>query len=284
MKKIIALIIIAVFTSMAGFAQNTWPMAAASPKQTLTQQFGTSFIELSYSRPGVKGRVIFGDVVPFDKIWRTGANAATTIKFGEEVMINGAKVPAGKYGILTIPGKTEWILIITKDTTVNNAASYKIENDLLRLKIKPAALPFSIETMTFDINNIKPNEARVILLWDKVEVSFKVTVDLDTKMMKSIQDMMANADTIKPYYQAATYYYDNGKDLNQALVWVNKALETNPDAFYILHTKAKIQYKLKDKKSALATAQLSLDKAKAANNDDFVKSNEKLIAEINASK
>lgn len=281
MKKTVLILSIVASVGTLSFAQNNWPIAPASPTQYVTQLFGTSKIDLSYSRPGIKGRVIFGNVVPFDKIWRTGANGPTTLKFGEEVIVNGTKLPAGKYGLLTIPGKTEWQIVLTKDTNINSPTLYKPENDVVRIKTKPTTLSSPIENFTIDINNIKPNEADIFLRWEKTEVSFKISVDLDTKATKYITDIM-NADT-KPYFQAASFYYDNGKDLNQALEWINKAIATNP-AFYVLFVKAKIQFKLKDKAGALVTSQQSLEKAKAANNDDYIKNNERLIAEINASK
>ncbi len=281
MKKISLFLFVFISSTIFSFSQAKWPFAATSPNQKIIQSFGSSVIEISYSRPSVRGRVIFGDVVPFDKFWRTGANSATTIFFGDEATINNTKIPAGKYGLVTIPGKTEWTIIISKDTTVNGEDKYKQENDLVRIKSK-SVLTNKVETFTIDINNIKPNEAQVFLRWDKTEVSFKLSIDLDTKVMNYIDGQIATAsEKDRPYYNAAGYYLENNKDLKKALEYVNMAIENNQDAFYMYHTKAKIQNKMGDKKGALESANTSIEKAKAAKNDDFVKSNDKLIKEIN---
>jgi hypothetical protein len=256
------------------------PVPPPSPKQTITQQFATANIEIEYSRPSVKGRKAFGDVVAYDKVWRTGANAATTIAFGDDFTINGVKVAKGKYGLLSIPGEKEWTIIITKDLNVTSETAYKQENDVLRVQARPTTLPYTVETFTIDINNIKPTETDVFLRWDRTEVSFKVKAEIDEKIMAAIEKEMA-VDK-RPYAQAATYYFENGKDLFKALEWINKSVDARPDAFWLAHTKAKIQHKLKDYNGAIASAENSIAKAKEASNDDYVKMNEKLIAEIKA--
>ena len=282
MKKFTYALAFLIISGFSSIAQTKWPFAATSPTQTFSQSFGSSSVDVRYSRPSVKGRVIFGEVVPFDKFWRTGANSATTIFFGDEVTINSTKVPAGKYALATFPGKSEWTIILSKDTALNAADKYKEENNVLKFKVKPVSLNAKVETFTIDMNNIKANEAQLSLRWDKTEVSFKLSIDLDGKVMKYIDSQMVSADEKdKPYYNAAGYYLDNNKDLNKALEYVNKAIDANKDAFYMYHTKAKIQNKLGDKKGAIETANLSIEKAKAAKNEDFIKHNEKLIKEIN---
>lgn len=252
----------------------------ASPTATVSQNFATSKIELSYSRPSAKGRKVYGDVVPFGKIWRTGANGATTISFGEDVKINNTDIKAGKYGLLTIPGETEWTIILTKDLTVTNAQAYKQENDVLRFSVKPETLPYFTETFEIEIANVKTNQVDIELIWEKTSVSFRVSTDLDSKLSKQIADVMGKDS--RPYYQSANWYYENGKDLKIALEWVNKAVDANPDAFWVLHLKAKIQKSLKDYNGALATAAVSLEKAKADGDDAYVRNNEKLISDIRA--
>lgn len=277
MRKFIILIGTFILSCTILFAQ-TLNIPQPSPAQTITQSFATSKIEISYSRPSVRGRIIFGDLVPYDKVWRTGANNATTIYFGEDVTINNIKLPKGKYGLLTIPGKDEWTIIITKDTTVTSPNDYKQENDAVRVKVKPVTLTKNIETFTINIANIKNNSADIEIKWANTEVSFNVSTDIDSKIMKQIDEVM-NADK-RPYYQAASYYYENDKDLKKALEWVNKAIEQRPEAFWIYHLKAKIQYKLKDYNGAIATAEISKEKAKKAEYDEYVKMNDKLIEEI----
>lgn len=278
MKKSI-LILSSILSFCAAQAQNiSFPQA--SPTTTISQNFATSKIELSYSRPSAKGRKVFGDVVPFGKIWRTGANGASTISFGEDVKINNTDIKAGKYGLLTIPGESEWTVILSKDLTVTNAQAYKQENDVLRFSVKPETLPYYTETFEIEIANVKTNQVDIKLIWEKTSVSFTVSTDLDSKLSKQIADVMAKDS--RPYYQSANWYYENGKDLKTAYEWVNKAVEANPNAFWVLHLKAKIQKSLKDYNGAIATATTSLEKAKADGDEAYVRNNEKLITEIKA--
>jgi hypothetical protein len=265
------------FSAKISVAQSL-PVPPPSPLQTLKQQFATSFIELSYSRPSVKGRKIFGDVVPFGKVWRTGANAATTIEFGEEVTIEQTKVPKGKYGLLTIPGEKEWQIIITKDLDVTSPNDYKIENDVVRVPVQPTKLSEHVETFTIDIQNIKPTQADIQIKWDNTRASFTAIANIDEKIMKAIDKELA-ADK-RPFHQAATYYFENNKDLNKALEWSTKAVENSPNAYWMSHLKAKILLKLKDYANALAAAELSLAKSREGKNEEYVKMNQKLIEEI----
>ncbi len=235
---------------------------------------------MSYSRPGVKGRKIFGDIVPFGKVWRTGANGATTISFGEDVNLNGKEVKAGKYGLLTIPDQNEWTIIITKDLNVTSPSAYKQENDVVRFAAKPTALPYLVETFTIEVADIKNNEAAIVLKWENTAVSFTVSANIDAKLSKMIDETMAKDS--RPYFQSANYYLETGKDLNKALEWINKASEANPNAYWVLLAKAKIQREMKDYNGALASSQLSWEKAKADNNEDYMKNNEKFQAEVKA--
>jgi hypothetical protein len=275
MKKII-LLACAAFTLMTADAQLKTP--APSPSQTVKQDFGLSSIELSYSRPGMKGRKIYGDLVPFGKVWRTGANQATIINFGEEVNIGGKKIPAGKYGLLTIPDKNSWTVIITKQLDVTSPAGYKQDMDVVRVEAKPMKVDNNIETFTIQFANVKPTSVDLQLLWENTAVSIPITADVETKVMAQIDNLM-NKDN-RPYFGAAMYYMDNGKDLNQALVWFDKAVELNPKAFWIHHQRANALAKLGKKEEAKAAAKKSMELAKEAQNDDYVKLNEKLLAEI----
>lgn len=248
----------------------------ASPTQTIKQNFGLSTVELSYSRPGIKGRKVFGDLVPYGQVWRTGANNATTLTFGDEVMIGGTKVPAGKYGLLTIPDAKEWTIIISKQTDVTSPDAYKQDQDVVRLKATPMPMPFPIETFTISFDEVKSNSLTMGLLWDNLYVPVPISTDVDTKVMKSIDNIM-NKDN-KPYYQAATYYYDSGKDLNQALTWVNKAVEANPNAQPWVHTlKTRILAKMGKKEEAMAAAKNAIRVANETKFPEFVKQNEEIM-------
>ncbi|MHA4810705.1 DUF2911 domain-containing protein [Flavitalea flava] len=251
---------------------------APSPPQTVKQDFGLSSIELSYSRPGIKGRTIFGDLVPYGKVWRTGANQATTLTFGDEVTIGGTKIPAGKYGLLTIPGQDEWTVIITKQLDVTNPAAYKADQDLVRVKVRNQELPFSIESFTIMFNNITSVSCDLAIFWDKTLVALPIKTEIDGKIMAQIDNSMTKDN--RPYFTAALYYLDNGKDLNKANDWFDKAIAQDPTAFYVVYQKARCQAKLGKKQEAIATAQKSIGLSKQANNADYVALNEKLIASL----
>jgi hypothetical protein len=249
-----------------------------SPPQFVRQDFGLSNIELSYSRPGVKGRTIFGDLVPYGKVWRTGANQATTLTFGDDVTIGDTKIPAGKYGLLTIPGQDEWTVIITHQLDVTNPAAYKQDQDVVRVKATPQTLPFSIETFTILMQDITSSSCDLELCWDKTIVTLPIKTDIDTRVMAQIDNAM-NKDT-HPYFTAALYYLDNGKDLNKALEWFDKAIAQDPKAFYAVYQKARCQAKMGRKQDAIVTAKKSIELSKQANNADYVALNEKLIASL----
>jgi hypothetical protein len=247
---------------------------APSPTQTIQQDFGVSSMQLIYSRPGMKGRKIFGDLVPFGKVWRTGANAATRIKFNDDVTIGGQLLKAGEYALYTIPGENEWTVIINKGSA-NWGTDYKQEDDIVRVKAKPIKLNDPVETFTMQFENIKPASADLKLMWEKTAVAVPITTDIDSKIMAQIDNLM-NKDN-RPYFNAAMYYMESGKDLNQALTWFNKALEQNPDAYWIYHQKANALAKLGKKEEAKQAANRSIELAKAQKNDDYVKLNEKLL-------
>jgi hypothetical protein len=251
---------------------------APSTPQFIRQDFGLSSIELSYSRPNIKGRKIFGDLVPYDKVWRTGANQATTLSFGDEVTIGGVKIPAGKYGLLTIPGSGTWTFIITRQLDVTNPAAYKEDQDIVRVTASPQQLPFSVETFTIMFANITSGNCDLQLIWDHMVVTLPIKTDVDTKVMSQIDNALNKDD--RPYYTAAFYYLENGKDLNKALEWFDKAIAQDPTAFFAVYQKARCQAKLGKKQDAIATAKKSIELAKQANNNDYVVLNEKLIASL----
>jgi len=250
-------------------------LPAPSPTAHLKQDFALSSIEVSYSRPSIKGRTIFGDLVPYGKVWRTGANQATTVTFGEDVTVGGKPVKAGKYGLLTIPGATDWTVIITKQLDVTSPSAYKESEDVARFSISVENMPITVETFMITFDNITASEMNMLLIWDKSAVIVPIKAEVDKKVMAQIDDLM-NKDN-RPYYGSAMYYLQTGKDLNKSLEWFDKAIAQNPDAFWIYHQKANAQAKLGKKKEAIATAEKSIELAKKAKNDDYVALNEKLI-------
>jgi len=266
-----------IFLALQADAQ-TLRTPAPSPTQTIKQDFGLGSIELSYSRPGMKGRKVFGDLVPFGKVWRTGANNATTLTFTDEVTIGGTKVPAGKYGIVSIPEKDSWTLIITKQLDVTSPAAYKQENDVVRVTAKPMTLDKPVETYTMQFANIKPNSAELHIMWDNVAVALPITTEVDSKVTAQIKNIMEKDN--RPYFNAAMYYLETGKDTQQALTWLDKAIEQQPTAFWVHHQRANALAKLGKKEDARAAANKSIELAKAAKNDDYVKLNEDLLKRL----
>lgn len=251
---------------------------SASTSQTLRQEFALTSIELNYARPSKKGRTIYGDLVPYGSVWRTGANSATTIQFADEVIIGGKKVPAGKYGLLTIPNAGEWTVILTKQLDVTGPAAYKQDQDVVRVKAVPQDIPFPIETFTMMFNNVTSNSIDLMIVWDQTVVTLPIGMDVDSKVMAQIDNAM-NKDN-KPYFQSAMYYMENGKDLNKASQWFDKAIEQNPNAYWVWHQKANCLAKLGKKSDAVTAANKSLDLAKAAKNGDYVTLNEKLLKSL----
>jgi hypothetical protein len=264
--------------SFSAVTAQTLKTPAPSPTQTVKQSFALGDIIVEYSRPSVKGRTIYGDLVPYGKVWRTGANASTKLTFSDDVKIEGKDLKAGTYALYTLPNKDSWDILIYSDVTLNgNVSAYKPENEVLRVSVKPTSLSSKVETFTINLADVTSTSTVLELLWDKTRVPVKITADIDAKVMKSIETSLATDS--RPYFQAANYYYENDKDLNQALVWVNKAVEQNPKAFWVLMLKSRIEYKLKDNAGATATAEKVVALAKEAQNEDYVKMGEKMIAD-----
>ena len=254
MKKVAVLLLSLI--SLGSMAQGI-KTPAPSPTQTLKQDFALSSIEINYSRPAAKGRKVFGDLVPFGKIWRTGANGATKITFGEDVKVGGIPVKSGSYAIYSVPNANEWEIIINKGANNSGLTGYKTEDDVARFKVKPMQLSMNIESFTIMLGNLTASSASVQILWENTAVEFPVVADIDSKIMAQINTAMT-VDS-RPYFQAASYYFDNGKDINKALEWANKAVEAQPTAFWVLHLKAKVQAKAGDKAGARATAMKSIE-------------------------
>lgn len=275
MKK---LLIAAIATCAFIIAEAQLKTPAPSPTQTVKQDFGLASIELSYSRPGVKGRKIFGDIVPFGAIWRTGANSATTITFGDEVTIGGTKVAAGKYGLLTIPDRKSWTIIISKQTDVTSPAAYKPDMDVIRITSDVNTTKAATESFTIQFANVKPTSCDLYIMWDKSAVVLPIATEIDGKIMASINEAIKGDKP--PYFQAAMYYMDNGKDLNQALAWFNKAAEAQPEAYWVQHQWANCLAKLGQKSEAKTVALKSKELAAAAKNEDYVKLNDKLLKDL----
>lgn len=249
-----------------------------SPKGKTEQKVGVMDVSISYSRPGMRGRTIFGGLVPFNQEWRTGANAPTTMTFSDKVKIEGNELSAGTYALFTIPGEQEWTIIVNKNTSGGTPRDPK--DDLASFKVKPARLTAPIETFTINIADVGTNSANIELAWELTSVKFKIEFDVDTKVMAGIKKAMENPynSVANVYYQSASYYFTEGKDKKTALEWVSKSLELNDKPYWVWRLKSQIQAELKDYKGAIASAEVSKARAKEAGNEQFVKVNEEAIA------
>lgn len=268
----------------AAQAQITTPQP--SPKATVMQRVGLTDVTITYSRPSVKGRAIFGadnSVVPNGKRWRTGANATTSIKFSDEVTIEGQKIPAGEYGLYTVPRPTEWTLVLNKSLKQGaDVDGFKDDQDVARFTIKPYQLPAKVETFTINFADLTPATTNVVMEWENTGIRFKITSDVDGKVMAQIDEkVVKNANpSAQDLAGAAVYYHDNNKDPKQALAWMEKANATDPK-FWNVNTEAKIRLKMKDYRGAIAAAERSKKLALEAlpPNGEYVKMDEELIAE-----
>ncbi len=278
MKRALILVLLAV--SLATQAQVVIP--APSPAATVSTVVGLTDVKVEYSRPKLKGRKIFGAgaefMHPYGQMWRTGANAGTVISFSDDVKLGGMDVPKGKYLILTIPNTPEWTVIFYKDVALGgNVDAYDQKNDQARVMAKAEALSQKVEAFTIEIADLSADSksANLLLMWESTSVKVPITVDFDKKVMASID---ANTK-VSPgnLYQAANYYLDNGKDLNKALEWITTAAAARPEAYWIMHTKAKVQKALGDKKGAMESAIASRAVAEKEKDTSYVKMNDELM-------
>ena len=270
-----------VLASPTAQAQITTPQP--SPKSTVTQRVGLTDVTITYSRPGAKGRAIFGTLVPYGKRWRTGANATTSIKFSDDVTIEGKKVPAGEYGLYTIPNPAEWTVVLNKSLKQGaDVDGFKDDQDVARFTIKPYKLASKVETFTISFAELTPATASVDMLWDLTGAKFKIMADVDSKVQAQIDEkVLKNANpAANDLAAAAVYYNDNNKDPKQALTWIQKANATDPK-FWNLNTEAKIQLKLKNYRGAITAAEQSKKLALAATppNGEYAKMGDDLVAE-----
>lgn len=275
MKKLIYLtVMLLACTVLKTNAQARIP--GASTTQTLTQDFGLGKIIVTYSRPNVKGRKIFGGLQPYGEVWRTGANAATTITFTENVIVEGNKVPAGEYGLFSIPGESEWTIILNKTYKQWGAYEYKQADDLLRFKVKPITMAWSMESFTIQFANVGAQSAELDLMWDKTIVPIHFATDDDAQVMFNIDTLMQK-DPKRNAFGAIQYYYDNNKDMKKALAWALDAEKSDPTAPYYVLWEARVRLKMGDKKGAIAAAQRGVDLAKAGKNDEYVRLNQEVL-------
>ena len=281
--KQLFLSVILVATSLATFAQSSLKLPALSPTAKISQDFSISSIEINYSRPSMRGRKIFGDLVPYGKVWRTGANSATKIKLGEDMEIAGQKIKAGEYALYTIPDKNSWRIILNTGIGNWGTDGYSKENDVARFTVKPGKLDEDVQTFTINITDITFSACKIELVWERTKVVLPVVAN-NSETVESNIDKAINHPPTVPYFQAANYYYETNQKTELASSYVNKALEQDPKAFYVWYLKARIEKRLGHNDEAIAAAKKSMEMAKgSAFENDYINNNTKLIDEINNS-
>ena len=272
MKKVLsAFIAMVAILSGASVAHAQAKLPPASSTQQVSQGLGISKISLIYQRPNSNGRTIFGGLVPYDEVWRTGANNATAITFDSEVTIQGKAVPAGTYGLFTIPTKGDWTIILNKTSEQWGAYTYKQEDDILRFTVKPIRLNKKVETFSINFDNVTRNSLDVVMSWENVAVPFTISVDQTKEIMASLETAMKGEK--KPYFQAAQYYFQNNLDIKKSAEWIEEADKGNTKAPHVKYWKAQILTKAGDKAGAAKAAQEGIDMAKQANNAEYIKLN-----------
>ena len=243
----------------------------ASQHAVLKQRVGLTDIEVDYSRPNKNDRVIFGGVVPFDKPWRTGANQPTRIKTSGPVKFADKEVPAGEYVVYSIPGANQWTLVLSKNLKAQALTDHKPEDEAARVTAKPSLLAGApAETFTIGFEDLRANSATLYLEWDKTRVPVKLTTNDVEKVMQGIDAAVKSGkeQDANFYYSAGSFYFDQNKDLPQALKWVDQAIAKNPNAYFMQYKKAQILAKLGQKKEAIAAAEKSIELLKASPNPD----------------
>jgi hypothetical protein len=268
--------------SLTAMAQVKMP--APSPAQTLIQEFGLGKIEIVYSRPSLKGRSVFGAgslLAPVGDVWRTGANGATKLTFSDPVNIGNKTIPAGSYGLFTIPGASEWTIIINTNSKGWGSFDYKEAEDVVRFKVAPETTGSTTETFTIGVDAITAQTATIYLKWGKTKVNIPISTDIRPAVRAQI-DAATAAATVNPnvYQSAATFYLELDHDYNKALVFADKAIAANAKAYWLHLLKARIHVALNDKKGAKASAETCKQMATEAKNMDYVRSADEILKSL----
>ncbi|WP_224491059.1 DUF2911 domain-containing protein [Robertkochia flava] len=254
-----------------------------SPQATFTQMVGLTEVSVTYSRPSMRGRTVFGDLVPFGEVWRTGANANTVVKFEHDVKVGGKEVKAGSYAVYTIPGENSWEIMLYNDTS-NWGVPQEWDDSKVVAKVtsETMTLPFDVETFSIGFGNLSNNSAEMGIYWENTYAAMPFEVPTENLVMASI-DRTMNGPGSRDYYSAAVYYLEEGKDLEQANKWMDKALEGQEEpAYWMLRQKSLILAGMGDKAGAINVAKQSLAAAEKAGNMDYVALNKKSLEEWGA--
>ena len=258
-------------------AQITTP--APSPLCKIEQKVGLSTVSIEYSRPSVRNRKIFGDLVPYGKVWRTGANMSTKFTISDDITVEGKKLPKGSYSLYTVPGEEEWDIIFYNEVNISGVPKVMDQTkETARIKVKAELLTYTTETFLIDINSVNQDNASMNIMWENTIVPIHLQFDVDSRVMKNIDKVLAGPSS-DDYYQAARYYFDSGKDLTQAVGWIQKANQMDAK-YWMLRVESMILAKLGRKSEAIEAAMKSKTMAAAEGNEEYVRMNEEAIKEL----
>lgn len=271
--RLVTLIFCLLLLSQVSFSQNL-EVPTLSPLSEITQEVALTNVKLSYSRPSAKGRKVFGDLVPFGEVWRTGANASTKLTFAQDVKIEGNALKAGTYALYTIPGEKEWTMIIHTNTKHRSIAgdTYKQSEDAFRFMAKPEKTADFVETFTIGFTDITTDSCHLKLSWENTQVKFKIELDVDGQIDKQIVELSKASGGMSDgnYFRAAEYYFHNDKDLSKSIEWIKAALEKSPKNFRYGLLHAKILAKQGKKAEAIKVILEANAWAKESNNSNYI--------------
>ncbi|MDY8136948.1 DUF2911 domain-containing protein [Aquimarina sp. 2201CG5-10] len=243
-----------------------------SPKITKELKVGLASVKIEYGQPSMAGRQIFGKLIPYGKLWRTGANSSTKISIDKDVLLAKQSIPAGSYGLYSIPGEKDWTIVIHKNTKLWGAGNYNKNDDLVRFKVPVTNLKDKIETLSIHFENFHANGGDLVITWEQTKIIIPLFVDSDPIIFKEIEDKIINSTedvSAQTYFDAAQFYYHKNKNLNKAVLWFDKAIKMRPNAFWYKYYRAELAYHLKDYKSAKDIVSQSLSQAESSKSGDY---------------
>ena len=263
MKKIILLSAVFCYSYLSAQIKTPQP----SPTATIVQKIGISNVTIDYSRPGVKKREIFGGLVAYNKIWRTGANKATKITFEENCVFGGSKVRKGSYSLFTIPGEKEWTVLLNKETELWGSGDYNEDNEVVRISVVPKETKDFTESFTIDFGNFKSFSAVLSLKWANTLVNIEIESMSAKKVQNDFLELLTKGPSANDYYNGAKFFTDNTSEHEMALEWIDIAIEKKPEAFWMMYHKARILSNLGNNKEAVITAEETISMASEAKDD-----------------
>lgn len=256
---------------------------AASPTATVQERVGLTDVTIRYARPSARGRQIYGGLVPFGEVWRTGANAATTLTFSTAVTFGGQDLEAGTYALFTIPGEDEWTIILNGSWQQWGSYAYDASDDVLRVTVEAQELVQPVETFTMGLGHLRTDSAHLTLDWETTRVAVPLAVDIVAQMKPRIEEAMAGDSPERPFFAAAMFYYEHDVDMDKAVAWINEAARQQPDAMWVVYRQGLVLAKAGDAAGARKAALASLELARNTPGElgaEYVRLNEELIARL----